>query len=91
MYLASTPSPVKNLKLTQTQAGVYEASWDASPEKSVRSYVVSFGPEKGQRKEVKVTASKLGALGLKAGDVVMVKAVNARGYQGWDWTKVTVN
>ena len=80
MYLASTPSPVKDLTVKGT-----EVTWTASPEKSVRSYVVSYG-----RREEKVTQPSINLPGLKAGDVVMVRAVNARGMQGWDWSRVTV-
>ena len=27
---------------------------------------------------------------LKPGDVVMVRAINSRGMQGWDWSRLTV-
>ena len=62
-----------------------EVSWTASPEKSVKSYVVSYN-----RREEKVTQPHISLPGLKAGDVVMVRAVNAKGMQGWDWTHITV-
>jgi len=89
MYLASTPSPVKDLTVKMNR-GSAEVTWTASPEKSVRSYVVSYGPEKGSRREEKTTTAKATLSGLKPGDVVMVKAVNARGMQGWDWSRVVV-
>ena len=90
MYLASTPSPVKNLKLARNQNGSYDVTWDASPEKSVRSYLVTFGGLKGERREVRANTPKATITGAKAGDVVMVKAINTRGIQGWDWTRVTI-
>ena len=80
MYLASVPSPVKDLTVKGT-----EVTWTASPEKSVRSYVVSHG-----RREEKVSQPRINLPGLKPGDVVMVRAVNARGMQGWDWSRITV-
>lgn len=80
MYLASTPSPVKDLSVKGT-----EVAWTASPEKGVRSYVVSFG-----RREEKVTQPRINLQGLKPGDTVMVRAVNARGIQGWEWSRITV-
>lgn len=80
MYLASVPAPVKDLTVKGT-----EVTWTPSPEKSVRSYVVSYG-----RREEKVTQPRINLPGLKPGDVVMVRAVNARGMQGWDWARITV-
>ncbi len=79
MYLASTPSPVKGLSVKGT-----EVSWEPSPEKNVRGYIVSSG-----RREERVTQPHVHLPGLKPGDVVMVRAVNARGMQGWDWSRVT--
>ena len=79
MYLASTPAPVKGLTVKGT-----DVSWEPSLEKNVRGYVVSFG-----RREEKVTQPRINLPGLKPGDVVMVRAVNSRGMQGWDWSRVT--
>lgn len=80
MYLASTPAPVRDLKATGT-----EVTWTASPEKSVKSYVVSFG-----RREEKVTQPRIIIPGLKTGDLIMVRAVTAKGARGWDWSRLTV-
>jgi hypothetical protein len=80
MYLSSTPAPVKDLTVKGT-----EVTWTASPEKNVRSYVVSYG-----RKEEKINQPRINLPGLKPGDMVMVRAVNARGMQGWDWSRITV-
>jgi hypothetical protein len=78
MYLASTPSPVKDLTVKGNAV-----TWTASPEKSVRSYIVSYG-----RREERVTQPRINLTGLKPGDVVTVRAVNARGMQGWDGSKI---
>jgi hypothetical protein len=80
MFMASVPAPVRDL----TVKGA-EIKWTASPEKSVRSYIVSHG-----RREEKVTEPRINLSGLKTGDVVMVRAINSRGMQGWDWSRVTV-
>ncbi len=69
MYLASTPAPVRDLAVKGT-----EVTWTASPEKSVRSYVVSYG-----RREEKVTQLRINIPGLKPGDLVMVRAVGISG------------
>jgi uncharacterized membrane protein YgcG len=80
MYLASAPSPVKDLTVKGSQV-----SWSASPEKSVTSYFVSHGG-----REDKVSGSRANVAGLKPGDTVMVRALNTRGLQGWDWSRFTI-
>ncbi len=80
MYLASAPSMLKDLTAKGTAV-----TWTASPEKSVKSYVVSYN-----HREEKVTQPHVNLPGLKPGDTVMVRAVNAKGMQGWDWTRLTV-
>jgi hypothetical protein len=80
MYLASAPSPVRDLTVKGD-----EVKWTASPEKNTRSYIVSYG-----RREERVTQPRINLSGLKPGDVVMVRAVNSRGMEGWDWSRVTV-
>jgi hypothetical protein len=80
MYLASAPAPVKDL----VGKGA-EVTWSPSPEKNVRSYLVSYG-----RREERVSQPRITVAGLKPGDVVMVRAINSRGMQGWDWSKLTV-
>jgi hypothetical protein len=80
MYLSSAPSPVKDLQIKGS-----EVSWTASLEKGITAYVVSHAG-----REQKVTATHANISGLKAGDTLMVRAVNSRGLQGWDWARATV-
>jgi Peptidase family M28/WD40-like Beta Propeller Repeat len=77
MYLASSPAPVKDLTIKGS-----DVSWAPSPEKSVRGYMVSYG-----KHEERVSGPRIVIPGLKSGDVVMVRAVNARGMPGWDWSR----
>jgi Tol biopolymer transport system component len=77
MYLASAPSPVRDLSVKGTQV-----TWTPSPEKGVTSYILSHGG-----REQKVTVSRATVTGLKTGDAVRVRAVNSRGMQGWDWAR----
>jgi hypothetical protein len=80
MYLASAPSPVKDLAVKGT-----EITWSPSLEKNIRSYTVSYG-----RREERVSQPRINLTGLKPGDVVMVRATNTRGMHGWDWARLTV-
>jgi hypothetical protein len=85
MLLASSPSRLKDL--TASNGTV---TWTRSPEKGVTGYLVTWGPaEAPERNRLRVTAPTARIPGVAAGMVVQVKAVNARGLEGWDWARVT--
>jgi hypothetical protein len=88
--LASSPSRLAGLK-TELKGTTASVSWKPSPESGVTGYLVSYGPpSKPDAHQVRV--SKPGAVLSKVepGTVVAVKAVNAKGFEGWDWARVTV-
>jgi Tol biopolymer transport system component len=85
MLLASSPSPVKDLRVVSYDGTTAELAWTPSPEKSVRAYIVTYGPQR-----VKVVTPKVTLRGVQPGTVVAVKAVNARGLEGWDWARTTI-
>ena len=90
VYLASSPSRLKDLKVAKSPGGV-ELSWAPSPESSVQSYVVAYGPATDPlrtRLTVKSAGARLPA--MPAGTHVAVKAVNSRGLEGWDWVRAVV-
>ncbi len=90
VQLASSPSRLKDLMATRTGTGV-DVTWTPSPEAGVRSYVVAYGPPADPLKtRVTVTSAKAALPTLPAGTQVAVKAVNARGMEGWDWARVTI-
>ncbi len=83
MLLASSPSRLKNLAVAN---GV--VTWTKSPEKGVTGYLVTWGPaDAPERNRIRVTTPSVRIPGLRAGMVVQVKAVNARGLMGWDWAR----
>jgi hypothetical protein len=90
VYLASSPSRLKDLKVARAGNGV-EVSWTASPESGIRSYVVAYGPDANPlATRVTVNAARATLPALPAGTHVAVKAVNARGLEGWDWARAIV-
>jgi hypothetical protein len=90
VYLASSPSRVNDLKASKTAGGV-ELSWARSPESSVRSYIVAYGPAADPlRTRTTVTTPSARLPAVPAGTHVAVKAVNGRGLEGWDWARVVV-
>jgi hypothetical protein len=89
VLMASSPSRLTNLKATPTGSTV-TLSWTPSPEKGVTSYSVAFGPA-GSPLEHRLTTTTAEAIvpgPLAPGTVISVKAVNARGLEGWDWAHV---
>ena len=90
MMLASSPSPVKDLKVAGYDGKTAELSWTPSPEKSVRNYIVAYGPNNGPTQRLKASGPRATLRDVKPGTVVSVKAVNARGLEGWDWSRVTI-
>ena len=90
VYLASSPSRVNGLKAARSAAGI-ELSWSPSPESSVRNYIVAYGPATDPlRTRMTVTTPGARLPSAPAGTHVAVKAVNARGLEGWDWARAVV-
>jgi hypothetical protein len=91
MRLASSPSRLTNLKLDRSTSSTAVLSWSPAVEKGIASYVVAYGPASDpQRHRLTVTQPHVTLPQLAAGTIVSVKAVNARGLDGWDWATVTV-
>jgi hypothetical protein len=90
VYLASSPSRIKGLA-AETRNGTTTVSWTPSPEKGVTKYLVAYGPATDPlRTRVTVLAPKATLPALPAGTEVAVKAINAKGLEGWDWARASV-
>ena len=91
MLLASSPSRLRDLKVTRFAGGTAEISWAPSPEKGVSSYIVEVTAPNGVAAP-RVTVSQASATlrNVAPGSLIAVKAVNARGLEGWDWARVVV-
>ena len=91
MLLASSPSRVKDLKVDSVARGTATISWSPSPEKGVAGYLVAYGPaSRPEAQQIRVMKPPATLTAVPPGTVVAVKAVNAKGLEGWDWAKVTV-
>jgi hypothetical protein len=85
MYLASSPSRLKNLVVTKAGAGA-TVTWAPSPETGVRRYIVAYGPESDPtRTRITVTTPQATLPSVPAGTRIGVKAINDKGLEGWDW------
>jgi hypothetical protein len=91
MLLASSPSRLTQLKVDSFTAGTASLSWAPSPESGIASYVVAYGPPADRfRHRLTVTQPRAVLPQIAPDTLVSVKAVNARGLEGWDWATVTL-
>jgi hypothetical protein len=91
MLLASGPSRVKDLKIAEAAGGVVKVTWTGSLEESVTGYVVAWGPpEAPVRNTMRVVKPEATITGATPGMAVSVKALNARGLEGWDWARASI-
>jgi hypothetical protein len=66
-------------------------SWRPAVETGITSYIVAYGSAADPLLHRLVVAQPRVTLpSIAAGSVVSVKAVNARGLEGWDWARVTL-
>ena len=91
MLLASSPSRLADLKVDSFAGGTAKISWTASPEKGITGYIVAYGPPANpEAQTLRVTQPSATLPKVTAGSVISVKAVNAKGLEGWDWARVSV-
>ena len=91
MLLASSPSRVKDLAVSELRQGTATVTWTPGPEKDVVGYVVAWGsPSNPEAQRTKVAKPLATIKGATPGTVVSVKAVNARGLEGWAWASVVI-
>ena len=91
MLLASSPSPVKDLKVAGQPGGAVSVTWTESLEEDVSGYIVAWGPPDAPlRNTMRVTKPAATIPGAAPGMAVSVKAVNARGLEGWDWARAVI-
>ena len=92
MLLASSPSRLTDLKVESYKNGMATLSWKPSPETGVSSYIVSQAAKGTTGKPATLATVKGPSATVKAapGTVISVKAVSAKGIEGWDWAHVTV-
>jgi hypothetical protein len=86
MYMASSPSRLGGLV-----AQGNTVTWDRARERGVTRYLVRYGPPTNPMQySATVTNPRITLNSLREGWQVAVKAVNARGLEGWDWARTVV-
>jgi hypothetical protein len=90
MLLASSPSRLTDLKVVEYTDGVAFVSWRPGAEAGITEYIVAYGPPDDPEAQRTTVRNPTARLKVPAGSVVSVKAVNAKGLEGWDWARVIV-
>ena len=91
MLLASSPSRLADVKVDSFNGGSATLSWRPALEKGVTGYIVAYGPpSEPEAKQVRTSKPAITLANLAPGTLVSVKAVNAKGLEGWDWATVSV-
>ncbi|MFC1659952.1 M20/M25/M40 family metallo-hydrolase [Gemmatimonadota bacterium] len=90
MLMASSPSRLTGLALTQSGGGV-EVSWAPAVESDVTGYEVAYGTKDAPMAVSRsVSEPRIVLEDVTPGTVISVKAVNRIGMKGWDWARVVV-
>ena len=90
MLLASSPSRIAGLQAS-ANGGSATVSWTPSPESGITGYIVAWGPrENPPLRTLRVMQPAASLDGAGPGTEVRVKAVNAKGMEGWDWARTRV-
>jgi Tol biopolymer transport system component len=91
MLLASSPSRLSDLEVDSFANGTARISWKPSPEKGITGYIVAYGPpDNPEAQQIRVTTPSASVPKVAPGSVISVKAVNAKGLEGWDWARTQV-
>ena len=54
-------------------------------------YIVAYGPASNpEAQQMRVTTTSATIPKIATGSMISVKAVNAKGLEGWDWARVTL-
>ncbi|MFC1563292.1 M28 family peptidase [candidate division KSB1 bacterium] len=90
MMLASSPSRVDGLIVENVGRANIELKWNDSPEKNNGGYIVTYRNYDGTEYRVTVSEPRIILPRLEAGTEVKVKAVNSKGVEGWDWSRIII-
>ncbi len=88
VLMASSPSRLTDVSARRGPAGAVDVSWAPAVERGVASYRVRWEDEDGGTggmQIVKGTSARL--VKVPPGATVAVRALGARGIEGWDWAR----
>ena len=88
VLMASSPSRVGGLTAVRAADGSVDLRWAPAVERGVTSYRVRWEDGEGRTGGARVVRGSSARLaGVPAGATVAVRAIGARGLEGWDWAR----
>jgi hypothetical protein len=88
VLMASSPSRVGGLTAARAADGSVDLRWAPAVERGVTSYRVRWEDGEGRTGGARVVRGSSARLaGVPAGATVAVRAIGARGLEGWDWAR----
>ena len=90
VMLTNAPARVRGLKAVASSEGV-TVTWEPSPERDVRRYIVEWTGAGGRARRAAVTSASATLPNPAPGTAITVRAVNTRGLESWDRARVQVN
>jgi hypothetical protein len=86
--MASSPSRLAEVTASRAADGTVEATWKPAIERGVTSYRIRWEETDGRTggsRVVRGTTARLA--GVPSDAAVAVRAIGARGLEGWDWAR----
>lgn len=90
MLMASSPSRLTGVTATRGADGSVDVKWNPAVERGVASYRVRWEDAEGKTggmRVVKGTTARLTS--VPEGATIQVRAIAARGLEGWDWARAS--
>ncbi len=91
MLLASSPSRIKGITSREVSRNMIELSWKPAREKDVDRYIVQYKVLDGTLYSIETDKPEITLPMLENGTEVRIKAINSRGLEGWDWSRLIIN
>jgi hypothetical protein len=90
ILMASSPSRLAEVTASRTQGGTVEVGWKPAIERGVTSYRVRWESDRGSPGGMRVVrGTSVRLTGVPDGATIAVRAIGARGLEGWDWARAT--
>jgi hypothetical protein len=91
VLMASSPSRLTGVTASRAAGGTVDMKWKAAIERGVASYRARWKDAQGRAGGTRVVRGTSARLtGVPQGATVMVRAIGARGLEGWDWATATL-
>jgi Peptidase family M28 len=90
ILMASSPSRLAEVTASRAPGGTVEVGWKPAIERGVTGYRVRWEDDSGGAGGMRVVRGTSARLaGVADGATIAVRAIGARGLEGWDWARAT--